>query len=251
MKTFKHIVILFFSLLFAPCVYAQPDLFDDEEEKKTAQNIKTINLFMFGIGTEDFMKITSAEKAGPVGNWMFDALLTMHDAAYKDAPKEYLAARSVMRKSLLINSYSQSVAYGGTNDLLCEDRKKVLEKYSLFLGTVYLDMFNMDFFLDENRKFSDVELANIYLAFIDVGRSLPRPLVYYDRDWLNKHCVNDLSNMDVLDCGEISNSDEEFNEEINNIVAKIAFIMTNLHPENVAKEATNVANTLSALPCNK
>ncbi len=244
MNTLKRIGILFFSLMFAPCAYSQIDLFDDEEETNEA----TYETF-FGIHAMKL--ITGTDEAGPVGNWMSDALVTMNDAAFKDAPKEYLAARSVIRKSLLINSYSQNVAYGGTNDLPCEDRKKVLEKYSLFLGTVYLDMFNMDFFLDETRKFSDVELANIYLAFIDAGDSLPRPLVYYDRDWLNKRCINDLSDANVFDCGEISNTDEEFNQEINNGIAKIAFVMTNLHPENVTKEATNVANTLSALPCNK
>src|SRR5690606_14468577 len=127
-------------LLFTPHAYSQIDLFDDEDTKEDEEAVyKTF----FGIHAVKL--ITGTEEAGPVDNWMSDALVTMNDAAFKDAPREYLAARSVIRKSLQINSYSQNVAYGGTNNLPCEDRKKVLERYSLFLGTVYLDMFNMDF----------------------------------------------------------------------------------------------------------
>lgn len=84
-------------------------MFGEEEEEENEAIYETF----FGIHAMKL--ITGTDEAGPVGNWMSNALVTMNDAAFKDAPKENLAARSVIRKSLQINSYSQNVAYGGTN----------------------------------------------------------------------------------------------------------------------------------------
>lgn len=238
MKKNKLIMLLFFTLIMCAPIYSQIDLFDDED----GSDNQAVHETFFGI--HNMKLITGNEEAGPVGNWMSDALVTMNDAAFKDAPKEYLAARSVIRKSLQVNNYSQQVADSGTNNLPCEDRKKILEKYSLFLGTLYLDMFNMDFFLDENRVFSDEELANIYLALIDVSG-----LEFY-RGYLNNHCSNDLNDKTVLDCGEITKKDMGLQKELDNVLPNMAKIMKNLHPSNVAQEAVNVTNLLSSLPCN-
>lgn len=90
-------------------------------------------------------------------------------------------------------------------------------------------------------------MAEQTLAFIDEGISLNYPFVQHGRDdWLNSRCTNDLSDKNVLDCGEITNADEDFQKVMKNVLPNMADIMKNLHPENVAKEATNVANTLSA-----
>ncbi|QNJ98914.1 hypothetical protein [Constantimarinum furrinae] len=221
---------------------------DEDEEYEDGNGEAEFNMGMLGENPLGMINaILSDEKAGPVGNWMSDSFVSMVDATAHDAPKEYLCAKNIRLKYWKVISYEAVIAKG---TLTCEERKKIMESYSLFLGTIYLDIFCMDFFTEKGTsyKWTNEQMVDIVLGFNDADTMFAKGQI--DRSefgHINEWCLYDLLDLNVKQCGEYLADYLTGRPEIRNNIDQTLEV---LHPIAVASYANGLAEQLSALPCN-
>lgn len=248
MKTLKFLLLLLWMLAFQTGA-AQIDLFLDEDE------VEEFNVNSeFLMDNYSFMEIADHLKkgeAGPIGNWAGETLEIMTDARFASAPKEYTAAFQVYTKVLKIKAYQAAL---NKVALSCEERKQVLESFLLYLGTLYLDMYSMDFF-NEKKEYTRNEKINVDLGIIDAFTKFT--INKYDRvefaninfdlwEEMNLNCLNDISDTNVTDCDWRSDNLYPYPQTVS-----MNLSMETLHPVNILALTVELQEQLNALPCNK
>ena len=156
MKFNKNLFLCLFSFLIGLNSYSQIDIFGDEDDEMEE---------LTGMDYLEFRGVyTKMRNGSPGGDWVFGSLEMMADPRFADAPKEYSCAYIIKTKELRMLAYEAML---DQLDLSCIETKKVIESYIMFLGTLYLDMFSMDFFLE--NKLSDNQLFNSYISLYDAN----------------------------------------------------------------------------------
>ena len=241
MKTLKIIGFLFLIFNFNAGI-CQVDLFMDDDEDSNDEPQE--------VNQDPFMgNITSMLKQGeasPIGNWAGETLEIMTNARFADAPQEYLMAYQVSTKVYKVKAFNAALK---KLNLSCEERKQVIQSYILFLGTLYLDMYSMDYF-NEKKEYTSNEAINILIGSGDAYIKF----IYdkYDRSLLGLEefeygCLNDITDPNVTDCNfrfdRISNTNpKEMRENLG---------MDLIHPVEVSKLLVDLQTMLDGLPCNK
>lgn len=253
MKTLKILGLLLLIFNFQTG-FSQVDLFTDDEDEDDNQEI-TYKNFM-----NKLTGILKQGEASPIGNWAGETLEIMTDSRFADAPQEYLMAFQVRTKVLKIQAFDIVMEKA---TLTCEERKKLCESYLLFLGTIYLDIYSMDFF-NEKKEYTYNETMNAFMGACDAETKFTFGV--YDRSGLWSYvsdlswslndekfykdfCLNDTEDPNVTDCNwSIEN---ELYQNNNLKVNDGALQLNTLHPENILKKTVELQNLLASLPCNK
>ena len=240
MKKNKLIMLLLLSFLFVIPANAQFDLFTDDEEDTNELESISYDDFLNGM-----TQVASEGEAGPVANWMSGSMNMMLDPRFANAPKEYNCAFLVKTKLLKIDAYEAVLEQ---LDLSCERTRKTLESYIMFMGTLYLDMFSMDFFT-QKESFSYNEFENIKLGSYDAIEQFEKgKITRKDKpEWTT--CQNDITDPAVTDCNSKLDEIEPYDNE--EFLSKIEYILNikKLHPVNVLSRTKDLQSLLNSLPC--
>jgi len=227
------------------------DIFDDDDEDEDvpspSEDIPVYPEELPGLIISKLMD----SKASPVGNWMGDSFATLLDK--RDCPQEYLCMKDIASKALKIELFEK-----GINDpnLNCEERLRIMENYTMFLGTIYLNIYCMDFFNDrgESYPWSDEEIINMHLGIydaVDIIYQNPKGTgrkQFIDSDE-NSLCTNDLQDTINCECDEYIGGNENIKRKD---AIEYAFnVLEKLHPDHIVDYTANVAEQMSRLPCNK
>lgn len=243
MITMKNIVIAFM-VFFTTIGYAQDfDMYlnDDDEMMEELKDI-TPGAFMTGI-----IEILKKGEAEIGGNWMSSSLELMIDPRFGSAPKEYNNAYIVRTKVIKLLTFQ---AILDQMDLSCLDTKRTLESFIMFLGTIYLDIFAMDYF-NETDQLEANEYYNIGLGIIDAAEkfetgAITRSNLY---GFGETACYNDVKDTEVTDCDcELSFDEEKRKEKYAEMMQLLG--LEKLHPGNILAITKNVQSRLNSLPCN-
>jgi len=244
MKTLKFIGFLFLIFNFNAGI-CQVDLFTDDDEDNNDEPQE--------VNQEAFMsKITGMLKQGeasPIGNWAGETIELMTDGRFADAPQEYLMAFQVKTKVLKVQAFNAALR---KLDLLCEERKALIQSYLLFLGTLYLDMYSMDFF-NEKTEYTGNEAANVFIGAVDAESKFLYGV--YDREGMGDEndevlfpCENDLSDSNITDCN-CSACDDVPSGRYTEEIKKTILQMDVIHPLEVSKLLVDLQGMLNSLPC--
>ena len=238
-------IVIVSMVFFTTISYAQDfDMYiNDDDEMMEELEDTTPGAFMTGI-----IGMLSKGEAGPAGNWMANSLELMIDPRFGSAPKEYNSAYMVRTKVIKLLTYQ---AILDQMDLSCEDTKRTLESFIMFLGTIYLDIFAMDYFNDIDQLEAN-EYFNIGLGINDAEEKFKSGAI--TRSTLfgfgASECYNDVKDTNVTDCDcELSYDEEMRKEKYKEMMIYLG--LEKLHPKNILKITTNVQSRLNSLPCNK
>ena len=238
MKRNTNLLRALFFILIGLNAYSQIGIFGDEDDDvvNELQNVSYDEFFNVYVG------ILDKGEAGPLGNWMSGSLQIMLSPRFANAPKEYSCAFIIKTKELRMLTYEAML---DQLDLSCVEKKKVIESYIMFLGTLYLDMFSMDFFLD-NALNSNQLFNSSMVGFYDAEQ-------YFETGKYNRgifshaiYCDNDLTDSDITDCAFSEPMTDYEQEKHRRTIEKT---LKKLNPGNVAQKLMDLQSMLKSLPC--
>lgn len=241
---------------------------NDEEEDEDLEEINTYDDEIAKLGN-----IIQSDSLGSFGALIKSTVNTYIMTNDEGCSKAYVCMWNLLSK------YNEIITYEAKLKVLkldCKDRQKLLEDYILYIGTINLDIYCVDFL----NKLSDTELVNVMFAFQDFYfvYSVPPMLSPYKeaRKFAKEYCTGDIYNIEKrkehkeryeyeysygepslkwlsefeedCDCGEYIGSLDE--EQKFKVLTDIRSIIDGINPIWQGQKLIELNEMLQALPCN-
>lgn len=235
-------------------LYEVDDEDDEDNENKQEQNTNNFNL-------TNIQKLLN--ETGAIGAFPSSAISSFR-MVNDDCERTYICTINTLIKVFRIAEYELLLKQA---DLSCEDRKKLLQNYLLYLPTLNLDTYCIEHLHPDSNELMDAELINVMLAMRDVyfdyidedytygEESLPMLYSYRQiRTKADPFCsenlfeINDSTGRKPCDCGEydgILDSEEKFK-----LLTDIRLMIDGINPLWQSQKAIEINGRLKAVPCN-
>ena len=250
------------------------DLYDDEDPGETDFDQNTNpppDLLKIPTNREFENALGALDSLGSLGTIFSNAINSGKMTLERDCSSTFVCMYNHLKKILMIFQYEHSLSYVKS----CEQKKTVLEDYSLFLLSMNLELYCIEHLRgeDENNRstLSEEEIIDAMLAMGEFYRTegikypneFSRLINYRNiNEEVNDICTNDVSlikqDEDGSDsstlwakncsCGEITGS--LWGEDRGEAIMQIHFIIDRFNPLWQTRKAGEINRRLKELPCN-